>query len=239
MLSSLSGVVGHKGQANYAAANVFLDAFAAYRQGLGLPASSVDLGANKDVGYMSEHIKLLVALDSSVWTPINEALFHRIVELSILQQMLPINQASSSQLITSLAFPQQPNSPFLADARFSGLCLGGNSDSRDDSKDNSKDRSAKAIQALFAMIKSQADRSAIVNTVAELVVGYFTEALRLSEPMEPAKPFSRYGLDSLSALEFRNWVRLELKVELTTLEIVGAASVMTIGEKIVSKLGVT
>ncbi|GIJ92472.1 putative PKS/NRPS-like protein biosynthetic cluster [Aspergillus pseudoviridinutans] len=39
MLSSISGVVGQKGQANYAAANVFMDAFAVYRQSLGLRPS--------------------------------------------------------------------------------------------------------------------------------------------------------------------------------------------------------
>ena len=54
-LSSISGVVGQKGQANYAAANVFLDSFAVYRQKMGLAACCVDLGAIEDVGYMSEH----------------------------------------------------------------------------------------------------------------------------------------------------------------------------------------
>jgi NAD(P)-dependent dehydrogenase (short-subunit alcohol dehydrogenase family) len=44
MLSSILGVVGREGQANYAAANTFLDAFASYRQSKGLRANAVDLG---------------------------------------------------------------------------------------------------------------------------------------------------------------------------------------------------
>ena len=78
MLSSISGVVGQKGQANYAAANVFLDSFAVYRRKLGLKACSVDLGAVEDVGYISEHKDLMVAWDSAAWTPINENLSRRL-----------------------------------------------------------------------------------------------------------------------------------------------------------------
>ena len=105
-----------------------------------MPACSVDLGAIEDIGYMSEHKDLLVSLDSAAWTPINESLFHKIVRFSILQQISPINAASTAQMITSIAVPQQENSRLLVDARFGGLCfgstlLGQGSDSKDGSKE--------------------------------------------------------------------------------------------------------
>ncbi|RYP67662.1 hypothetical protein DL771_007129 [Monosporascus sp. 5C6A] len=235
MLSSVSGVVGQKGQANYAAANAFLDSFAVYRQRLGLPAVSVDLGAIDDVGYMHEHNDLRVALDRDAWTPINENLFRQIVRVSVQQQVSPPVSASrnSTQLITSIAVPQPDTSKLLTDARFVGLAfgtgeLGAGSDGKDDK--------SRAIQALLLLLQSDVDASTVLKAVVDIVNAQFQVTLRLAEPMEAAKPLSSYGLDSLSAVEVRNWVRQELGIELTTLEITSAMSLTALCEKIISKI---
>ncbi len=55
LCSSLSSVVGHAGQGNYAAANAFLDALAHYRRALGLPGLTLNWGALAEVGYIARH----------------------------------------------------------------------------------------------------------------------------------------------------------------------------------------
>jgi hypothetical protein len=82
LLSSICGIAGARGQANYSAANVFLDSFASYRQTLGLRANSVSLGVIEDVGYLNEHDDISRRLfssrmdtDSGESTPQNSALF--------------------------------------------------------------------------------------------------------------------------------------------------------------------
>ncbi|KXH59280.1 KR domain-containing protein [Colletotrichum salicis] len=62
LFSSISGIYGQRGQANYAGANTFLDAFVQYRQSLGLNAGVVDVGAMMDSGYLADNPVLMERL---------------------------------------------------------------------------------------------------------------------------------------------------------------------------------
>lgn len=238
MLSSISGVVGNKGQANYAAANTFLDAFATYRQGLGLRANTVDLGAIQDVGYMAEQGSALEErFDQTQWTPINEGMLRRIMSYSFFQQEAsgPINASSSAQLITGLAYPLLPDADLAGESRF-GYLFNSQEGSSAGADAGSGDQADQGIKAFRMMHSSGAEAAVLAKAAVVLMQAQLTKLLRLETEMEPGKPLMAYGLDSLAAVELRGWVRQKLGAELSTLEINNASSLINLCEKLVSKL---
>lgn len=65
LFSSICGITGQWGQANYNSANAFLDAFVNYRHGQNLPASVVDIGFMGGVGMATENRALMEKLKAS------------------------------------------------------------------------------------------------------------------------------------------------------------------------------
>lgn len=233
LLSSICGVVGQTGQANYGAANVFLDSFALYRRRLGLPACSVDLGVIEDVGYVSTNEAVAKRLNAQNWTPINEALLHRILRCSILQQSTTtVAPAGASQLITGIPVPLRPDSTLFRDARFSGLYP----NTTANSGAGEGDKCPKDSGVLFALLKAKADRASLLTATIDIVNRQLMKSLAMNEPIDPSKPLSGYGIDSLVAVEFRNWVGLELGAEITTLEIISTKTLTTLCENILAKI---
>jgi hypothetical protein len=65
LFSSICGITGQWGQANYNSANSFLDAFVKYRHGQGLAASVIDIGFMGGVGMATENSALVTNLKKS------------------------------------------------------------------------------------------------------------------------------------------------------------------------------
>ncbi|KAF3480038.1 uncharacterized protein GIQ15_07014 [Arthroderma uncinatum] len=73
LFSSLSGIVGQPGQANYASANTFLDAFVKFRTSKGLPCTSLNIGAVEGAGYLVDNDELLKKMKGTGWRAVQES----------------------------------------------------------------------------------------------------------------------------------------------------------------------
>ncbi|KAF2110247.1 hypothetical protein BDV96DRAFT_650896 [Lophiotrema nucula] len=233
LLSSTSGIIGVRGQANYAAANTFLDAFAKYRHGLGLRAHSVNLGVIEDVGYFVRNEAALEKIESrNKFKGINERQLHMILKLSILQQTNTISKDSASQLVTGIPMPLPIDSPLLADARFSTLLL-----SRVVGTDAlAGDATIGSASAFAQMLEAKLDRQILVKEAARLINQQLVKNLGLAADIELGRSLSSYGIDSLAAVDLRNWLRVSLKTKLTTLDVVNAANLLELAEKAVANV---
>jgi hypothetical protein len=61
LLSSVNGIFGNRGQANYSAGNTYRDALAHHRIAQGQKAMSIDLGLMVDDGMVAENDKILAS----------------------------------------------------------------------------------------------------------------------------------------------------------------------------------
>ena len=233
MLSSISGLVGQLGQSNYAARNVFLDAFATYRLQQGLPACSINLGPVEDVGYLEDKDMLSRVFEARGWSTINEALLHRIIRASILQQTRKLNSDHTGQLVIAI-MPGSP--PFEPLHRFSALRSPAGTVAAGGAGSSGASSNTTKLTMLKHAAKGDLDHPTLLATAIELVDSVLMRSLGISEPLEPTRPLDNYGVDSLVAVELRNWVRAELAIEMSTLEIVGARTLTTLCETILKKL---
>ncbi|TDZ40460.1 Highly reducing polyketide synthase [Colletotrichum spinosum] len=140
---------------------------------------------------------------------------------------------SAAQMVTGIVAPQPADSALLQDARFAALRAGSGAKTPGEGGN-----SANAdVQALLLLLRAKsAETAAQVSATVDVVNKCFVRMLRLSEPMDPARPLSVYGIDSLAAVEVRNWVRNELGALVTTVDIENASSLLSFCEKIVSKI---
>lgn len=219
MLSSIAGIIGNRGQASYAAANTFLDSLVRHRRQLGLPAVAIDLPAMDDVGYLAENAERRSAvLKNLAGSTASKAELVALVATAV----RGVNgQPCPAQILTGLHIADSLRPPFpIHDARFAGLINATETTGR---PDQTKSESLQSLVAGSASLE-QAE-AAIINGLIEKI----TNLLLLAPgELQGSSSLTSYGLDSLSAIELRNWLTRELLAQLPMLEILTSGSIKSL-----------
>jgi acyl carrier protein len=198
LFSSLASVFGHAGQGNYAAANLFLDALAWHRRANGLPALTINWGYLGEVGYLAERPRLGEWLERQ-----------GVLSFPVRQALTLLERAMQRQAI-------QVGVMRVDWSRWRGLCMTGR------------------VSPRFAhLLRQEKDACSFADTTAPsqaaslemLIRDKVARVLGTSpERIDADKPLLNLGIDSLMAVELRNWIEQELHINVPIMELMRSPS---------------
>jgi acyl carrier protein len=240
LLSSSAGIIGSRGQGNYSAGNTYQDALAHYRASKNLPAATIDLGIILSVGYVAEtsltandthQMSVVENLKNLGLVGIREEEFLAILAGAITSFGRPgtnipcqvITGISTGGMVRQAGLTEEPN--WFADARFSHIRIMDTQASR-----KGPSSSGPPLQRLLSEAGSI---SAAATIICEAIATRLAKSLRVPlEDLDPSKPVNAYGVDSLMAVELRNFIFREIKADMSIFDIISSNPLTTLSSKI-------
>lgn len=212
MLSSITGIVGNRSQANYNAGNNFQDALAHHRVSKGMRGASVNLGAVVGIGFVAENSEYAGKHTFKMANQQTEEEVLAVIEYMIDQRHHTATSPDSAQLVCGLRTPtsyslgnEEPPS-YLQYPMFSQL-------------PPAPPGSSGAIGAQAGksapLIRDQLQTAATQNDAAQIIHKALrhkmANLLNVSEDsFDDSLSVRENGVDSLIEMEFRTWFAKEL-----------------------------
>ncbi|KAI0163985.1 reducing type I polyketide synthase [Xylariaceae sp. FL1272] len=225
MLSSISGVLGNPSQANYAAGGTYQDAVARHRAAHGRAAVTIDLGVVQSVGYVAETAGMEDRLRKSGHRPLSEAEVLGLVEQAIRR---PRRSVHTAQITTSLAGANTDT----RDRRLALLRRVKTSRSLAGAQSAAKSKSMSLNEQIAQSKTAEEAITRVQDAVAEKISDIFV--LQKSD-INPAQPLSKYGVDSLVAVELRNWLVPNARIEMSIFDMMGSSSLTALASSVVER----
>ncbi|GKT75184.1 LOW QUALITY PROTEIN: polyketide synthase [Colletotrichum tofieldiae] len=242
MTSSVSGILGTPGQANYAAANSFLDALAHHRRSRGQNACAAIVPMVLGVGVVAENEDLEDALTRKGMYGIDEEHLLRSFEIAIREQQRPKTEGGIDHLVIGLdphLLADAMNSAgtseafWMVDPRFrtlthhvrSGPAAGG----------------AEGGAGLLASLLAAATGPEAVLAAREAIEGKLGRMLLLDADAfgDLAQSVASYGIDSMIGAELRNWLFKEFGLDIPFQQLLGPSLTPTkLAEQICASHGI-
>lgn len=236
--SSISTVVGNPGQANYSAANAYLDGLMEWRRGKGLVGTSINIAAVSSIGVAAR-------LGRKFDETISVAELMLLVEEGVMSdRSFGISARPGDRLGNLLHMRKRHITGISVDA----LALKGDLAARPlyrllSAKHTSvSDASTgEAVQLNLAKVLESA--ASLDERVALLTTKFVEKAAAVMgldvESIDTASSLTSYGLDSIVAIELRKWMKSNTNVDLPLFELLGGKSIKTLVTNIASRIKTT
>ena len=231
MLSSLSGVVGSRGQANYAAGNTFQDALAQYHTASKTRYIALNLGMIEGTDAYRDsmgqaRIKNLIRQG---WVPVKQAEVLAFVDYAMSAQVCNHSCRQAAIGIDGKSIHEADNAtPAMKSAMFTHVRGSYNGESLGEKSSAS------------TTVKESIIAAGSVTQVAQIINSAISQRLSKLTMLDPDSidleaPLLDYGLDSLTAAELKNWIHRELKAPLQASEILDESSISSLSTKVASR----
>ncbi|HVM13413.1 MAG TPA: amino acid adenylation domain-containing protein [Egibacteraceae bacterium] len=212
LFSSIASVIGHPMQGNYAAANAFLDSLAAHRQARGLPGLAVGWGAIAEVGYVARRSELAQYLTHSGLVGIAPE-----QALETLEALLRHDRAHV--VVSRIDWPSfmEASTTLSGSRRFRSFVPA--------SRGGGGDGPAQGDAAAALTLLERATPEERPELLEQYVVGRVARVLGSApDRVDPERPLTEMGFDSLMAVELITAIKSDLKLRIPVVKVLEGSS---------------
>lgn len=220
LLSSTGGVIGARGQSNYAAGNTYQDTLARHRVSRGEKCFSLNLGLILSVGFVAERRELMLSLKTLGYRGIREVELHAMLEY-VCDPSLGLPSALDAQIVTDLIMPQSlktrkniempywVRNPLFRDLLQMGL-------DESEQGNDSADQNHQLIDYKTLLKATGSDQAQAGSIISQGLAKMLSRWLSIPEEnIDKQKPVHSFGVDSLVAVEIRYWLIKEMKADVS------------------------
>ncbi|KAK7748161.1 Type I Iterative PKS [Cytospora paraplurivora] len=231
MTSSFAAIGGHAGQANYAAANMYMNGLAANRRRRGLAGSVLNIGVIYGLGLLAREKRgIYTGLEREGYPPISERdIHHMFLEAIVAGRPVP---GQILDLTTGLS-RYRVNDPnplhWHRDRRFCHYTV------NDDVDDAGPQQDSSGQQVVKDLIACATNAQSVSEIVVEHLCRYLETAHQLPI-VTGANSIVELGLDSLGAVEIRNWFYKSIGTDVSVMKILGSTNIISLCDEIAKKI---
>jgi acyl carrier protein len=222
MTSSISSLLSNVGQANYVAANAFIDAFSYYRQAQSLPATTLNIGILAEIGVIarSEELSKYVDLLAIRKTPVKDM-------IQILEAMLADNIVHAGAFECQWTKWEKVEPKAARSPRFVNILKA----EHEKSEQSDANGGANILEILGE------DEKEAIEVLSMLIKEGVASVLRCDpNKVDITTNLNYMGIDSLMVSELRNNLISQFDVEISLVELLKGVSIKDIAGSVLVKL---